>query len=90
MLGANHPSDIFYQKPDGGFNAMRVMRQDLVAVCWQAAMGKGPARDAYMEGKRRYDDWWVNRSLDKNLEVCLVYWETTSLQPRPNDACRFE
>lgn len=42
ILGANHPSYIWYAKEDGRDAAMKVMEQDLVSACWQASMGAKP------------------------------------------------
>lgn len=40
ILGANHPSYIWYAKDQGRAAAMKVMQQDLISACWQASMGK--------------------------------------------------
>jgi len=39
ILGANHPSYIWYAKNDGREKAFEVMEQDLISACWQARMG---------------------------------------------------
>jgi hypothetical protein len=44
ILGANHPSYIWYAKEDGRDAAMKVMQQDLVSACWQASMGANPGQ----------------------------------------------
>lgn len=45
ILGANHPSYIWYAKDQGRAAAMTVMQQDLVSACWQASMGSSPTQD---------------------------------------------
>lgn len=45
MLGANHPSLFWYVAKDSRTGALRVMRDDLVAACWQVKMGDDPALD---------------------------------------------
>ncbi|MFI5143864.1 MAG: hypothetical protein ACHQHM_07565 [Thermoanaerobaculales bacterium] len=47
VLGANHPSFIWYaaQQPNARPLAMKVMKQDLIAACWQAAMTRATAPD---------------------------------------------
>lgn len=45
MLGANHPSLFWYVAKDSRTDALRVMRDDLVAACWQVRMGDNPALD---------------------------------------------
>jgi hypothetical protein len=44
ILGANHPSYIWYAKDNGRDAAMKVMGQDLVSACWQASMGANPGQ----------------------------------------------
>lgn len=44
MLGANHPSLFWYVAQDSRTAAARVMRDDLVAACWQVRMGNDPGR----------------------------------------------
>ncbi len=44
ILGANHPSYIWYAKDNGRDTAMKVMGQDLVSACWQASMGANPGQ----------------------------------------------
>jgi hypothetical protein len=45
MLGANHPSLFWHVAQNSHIGALRVMRDDLVAACWQVGMGADPARD---------------------------------------------
>ncbi len=42
ILGANHPSYIWYAKDQGRDYALKVMEQDLISACWQASMGSNP------------------------------------------------
>lgn len=46
ILGANHPSYIWYAKEQGRAAAMKVMEQDLISACWQASMGNNAQQDA--------------------------------------------
>lgn len=45
ILGANHPSYIWYAKQNGRAAAMKVMQQDLISACWQAKMGNSLGSD---------------------------------------------
>ncbi len=45
ILGANHPSYIWYTKDQGRAAAMNVMQEDLISACWQAKMGATPSLD---------------------------------------------
>ena len=42
ILGANHPSYIWYAKDKGRDYTLKVMKQDLISACWQASMGTNP------------------------------------------------
>ena len=44
ILGANHPSYIWYAKDQGRDYALNVMEQDLISACWQASMGSNPSQ----------------------------------------------
>ncbi|WP_409420712.1 hypothetical protein ABHF91_13110 [Pseudaeromonas sp. ZJS20] len=66
VLGANHPSQIWYAAdPDeyGGDSVkadkigIQVMGQDLVAACWQAGMGDNPAMDPAGELQQCQQRW---------------------------------
>lgn len=46
ILGANHPSYIWYAKDQGRAAAMKVMQQDLISACWQASMGNDAQQSA--------------------------------------------
>ncbi|XP_065901428.1 uncharacterized protein [Dysidea avara] len=43
VLGANHPSYIWYAKDDGREKAFKVVEQDLISACWQARMSNDPS-----------------------------------------------
>lgn len=69
VLGANHPSYIWYaadpenydgdqQKADAA--GLRVMGQDISAACWQAGMGQDPSADP-----------------QKTLDTCTQKWQVT-------------
>lgn len=69
VLGANHPSYIWYaadpenydgdqQKADAA--GLRVMGQDISAACWQAGMGQDPSADP-----------------QKTLDACTQKWQVT-------------
>lgn len=52
VIASNHPSLIWYaayndDNTENFANGMKVMRQDLIAACWQANMGKSPSLDPY-------------------------------------------
>ncbi len=71
FLGANHPSLFWYAAKDSRTQALRVMRDDLVAACWQVKMGEDPQRDinSTLDGCSTY---WDRR----DTEVC----EQTEIQ----------
>ena len=48
LLGANHPSFIWYaaQQPNARPLALKITKQDLIAACWQAAMTLGAEPDS--------------------------------------------
>lgn len=70
VLGANHPSYIWYavdpasyggneQKADDA--GLKVMAQDLIAACWQAGMGRKPASDPNVLLQACNTTWQVTR-----------------------------
>lgn len=70
VIGANHPSQIFYTawndttpKTENFQKGMQVMTQDLIAACWQARMGQAPSADA-----------------QKTAADCTTYWITNNQQ----------
>ncbi|MDE1165088.1 MAG: hypothetical protein PW845_06775 [Pseudomonas sp.] len=69
VLGANHPSYIWYAADPatyGGDEAkadevgLKVMGQDLSAACWQAGMGGNPAADPNATLSRCTEKWQVS------------------------------
>jgi len=62
IIGSNHPSMIYYAAFNNdhseNFDAgMKVMRQDLIAACWQAKMGVTPTQDPYALQKSCSATW---------------------------------
>jgi hypothetical protein len=45
FLGANHPSLLWHVAHKSRIAALRVMRDDLIAACWQVRMSENPGRD---------------------------------------------
>lgn len=87
VIGANHPSQIFYTawndttpKTENFDKGMQVMTQDLIAACWQARMGQAPQSDpqAIATDCTRY---WVTN----NKQVCTLL-ETTIYNKTPEQA----
>jgi hypothetical protein len=70
VIGANHPSFIWYAKDKGFDAAEQVMYQDLTAACWQAAMGNNPDADAKQTVKTCNDGWQA-----RPTDVCVLTWE---------------
>ena len=67
ILGANHPSYIWYAKDDGRQKAFEVMQKDLISACWQAKMGSSEAKsssDVLMECQ----EFWTAES--NTMTVC--------------------
>ncbi|MGY2293382.1 hypothetical protein ACW9H6_27120 [Pseudomonas sp. SDO528_S397] len=92
VLGANHPSYIWYaaspdtyagneQKADEA--GLKVMGQDLSAACWQAAMGDKPASDPNVQLKGCMNTWQVTR---KEQTCELFYTSIRELTPEQANA----
>lgn len=92
VLGANHPSYIWYaaspdtydgneQKADEA--GLKVMGQDLSAACWQAGMGQKPASDANVLLKACMNTWQVTR---KEQTCELFYTSVRNLTPEQANA----
>ena len=92
VLGANHPSYIWYaadpatyggdeQKADDA--GLIVMGQDLSAACWQAGMGQKPASDANVLLKACMNTWQVTR---KEQTCELFYTSVRKLTPQQANA----
>lgn len=83
MLGANHPGLFWYVAQNSRLAALRVMRDDLVAACWQVRMGDDPGR-RIRRTLKQCAAWWNARP----VEVC----EQTEIQGydrTPAEARRF-
>ncbi|MEW5729294.1 MAG: hypothetical protein AB1918_15810 [Pseudomonadota bacterium] len=84
VLGANHPSYIFYAASKNGKPdleaGMRIMTQDLVAACWQAGMGADPAGDPQATLSGCSTSW-----AGKPKEVCLLL-ATSIYKKTPGEA----
>jgi hypothetical protein len=81
VLGANHPSYIWYaadpdtyggdeQKADDA--GLKVMGQDLSAACWQAGMGQKPVSDANVLLKACMNTWQVRRK----EQTCELFYSS--------------
>lgn len=66
ILGANHPSYIWYAKQNGRSAAMAVMAQDLISACWQAKMGRDIGSDGALTLSQCSDYWAA-----KPMTVCI-------------------
>ena len=66
ILGANHPSYIWYAKDVSREKAFNVMEDDLVSACWQARMGTNPQRDSFSVLQQCKDHWE-----DDPMTVCV-------------------
>ena len=92
VLGANHPSYIWYAADpanNGGSqakadaNGIKVMGQDLSAACWQAGMGQQPSANAQQTLDGCTQKWQVT---DK-LQTCeLFYISVRKLKPEEAEA----
>ena len=79
MLGANHPSYIWYaadpannKGSEAAANAagIKVMGQDLSAACWQANMGRQPAVDPQQTLNTCTEKWQVT----EKLQTCELFF----------------
>ena len=79
VLGANHPSYIWYaadpannqgSQAKADATGIRVMGQDLSAACWQAGMGQQPAGDPQQTLDGCTQKWQVT---DK-LQTCELFF----------------
>ena len=66
VLGANHPSYIWYAKNDGRQRAFEVMQQDLISSCWQAKMDSGNNSPVVL---RECQGYWEDES--NAVTVCI-------------------
>ncbi|MFI8610514.1 hypothetical protein ACIGFL_19670 [Pseudomonas sp. NPDC077649] len=92
VLGANHPSYIWYaadpannqgSQAKADATGIRVMGQDLSAACWQAGMGRQPAADPQQTLASCLQKWQVN----DQLQTCeLFYVSVRKLEPAEAEA----
>ncbi|WP_369959688.1 hypothetical protein [Pseudomonas benzenivorans] len=87
VLGANHPSYIWYAADPSNYGGnqqkadqagLRVMGQDLSAACWQAAMGQNPGGDSSAALNSCSQKWQVS---DQQQTCELFYTSIRSLTP---------
>jgi len=86
VIGSNHPSMIFYAayNSDGSENfnsGMKVMRQDMIAACWQADMGKDPLLDP-SKVQSACTSRWTNDSYDVCMELETTIYKKTAEQAK--------
>jgi len=90
VLGANHPSYIWYAADPANYTGtdakakadaagLKVMGQDLSAACWQAAMGRETDSNADIELRSCTQTWQVAQK-DKTCE--LFYTSIRNLTPQ--------
>lgn len=87
VLGANHPSYIWYAADKANYGGdeakadaagLNVMGQDLSAACWQAGMGKTPDADPETTLGRCTQNWQVTNT----VQTCeLFYTSIRELTP---------
>jgi hypothetical protein len=81
VLGANHPSAIWYAADKNNYGGdqskadqagLKMMGQDLSAACWQAGMGRNPNADAQATLGACTQKWQVTAK----KQTCEVYFRT--------------
>ena len=92
VLGANHPSYIWYAADPASYDGneqqadeagLKVMGQDLSAACWQAGMGQKPASEPNVQLKACMNTWQVTR---KEQTCELFYTSVRNLTPEQANA----
>ena len=92
VLGANHPSYIWYAASPDSYDGdeqkadeagLKVMGQDLSAACWQAGMGQKPASDPNVLLKACMNTWQVTR---KEQTCELFFTSVRGLTPEQANA----
>ncbi|NUT76348.1 hypothetical protein HNO86_14995 [Pseudomonas sp. C1C7] len=89
VLGANHPSYIWYASDPDNYTGndakakadtagLKVMGQDLSVACWQAAMGRQPDSNPDIELKSCTQTWQVAQ---KEKTCALFYTSIRNLTP---------
>lgn len=81
VLGANHPSAIWYAADRNNYGGdqdkadragLKMMGQDLSAACWQAGMGRKPNADAQATLRACTQKWQVTAK----KQTCELYFRT--------------
>ncbi|VXC89542.1 conserved hypothetical protein [Pseudomonas sp. 8Z] len=92
VLGANHPSYIWYaadpannqgNQAKADATGIKVMGEDLSAACWQADMGQQPAANAQQTLDSCKQKWQVTNK----LQTCELFYTTVrNLKPEEAEA----
>ncbi|GIZ11058.1 hypothetical protein [Pseudomonas sp. NCCP-436] len=92
VLGANHPSYIWYaadpannqgSEEKANQAGIRVMGQDLSAACWQAVMGRQPSADPQQTLQACTQKWQVT----DQQQTCVLFFESVrNLPPEQAEA----
>ncbi|QHF26918.1 hypothetical protein [Pseudomonas sp. R32] len=86
VLGANHPSAIWYAADKTNYDGdqdkadqagLKMMGQDLSAACWQSGMGRNPAADAKATLGACTQKWQVTAK----KQTCELYFRTIRNMP---------
>jgi len=81
VLGANHPSAIWYAADKSNYEGdedkadaagLKMMGQDLTAACWQAGMGRNPRADAKLTLDACSTKWQVTQK----KQTCELFFRT--------------
>ncbi|MEO4048708.1 hypothetical protein AAFN46_16640 [Pseudomonas sp. CAU 1711] len=92
VLGANHPSYIWYAADPENYGGdqkkadaagLKVMGQDISAACWQAGMGQNPSADPQQTLNACTEKWQVT---DKVQTCELFYTSIRNLTPEQAQA----
>ncbi|WP_349976561.1 hypothetical protein [Pseudomonas sp. WHRI 8519] len=93
VLGANHPSAIWYaaDKQSHGGNedeadaaGLKMMGQDLTAACWQAGMGRNRQADAKLTLEACSNKWQVTQK----KQTCELFFRTVRQYPPEQAAAK--
>ncbi|GAB3093431.1 hypothetical protein G8770_06495 [Aestuariicella hydrocarbonica] len=81
ILGANHPSYIWYAKEQGRAAAMKVMQQDLISACWQANQAKAAAPHP-TETLNNCTGYWQNRPMTVCINMEIQAFDQTAAEAK--------
>lgn len=81
ILGANHPSYIWYAKQNGRDAALKVMQQDLVSACWQAKMGAEPS-SAGATTLSNCNSYWTERPMTVCINMEIQAFDKTQTEAK--------